>query len=102
MERGWTRLPYDGAAAREAEIPAPPAVPSNHVGAAPQYKLFDFRLPELSQQFNIPPDSDLIIEFFLIIKGMKSSDFLSLFLNLDPGCAIYVGNIKGDKSVFSM
>ena len=56
--------------------------------------MFDFRQPQLVQEFNIGPESMLIIEFHLIVKGMGKSGFLAFFLKLDPGFNIYVGNIK--------
>ena len=64
------------------------------VGIMPEYHMFDFRQPQLVQEFQIGPESMLIIEFHLIVKGMRNSGFLSFFLKLDPGFNLYVGNIK--------
>ena len=56
--------------------------------------MFDFRQPQMVQEFQIGAESMLIVEFHLLVKGMGNSGFLSFFLKLDPGFNIYVGNIK--------
>ena len=64
------------------------------IGVIPEYHMFDFRQPQIVQEFQIGPESMLIVEFHLLVKGMGNSGFLSFFLKLDPGFNIYVGNIK--------
>ena len=59
-----------------------------------KYHSFDFRKPKMVQEFQIAPDSMLKIDFYLLVKGIQNSGFLSFLLNLNPGFVIYVGGFK--------
>ena len=64
------------------------------MGVYIKYHSFDFRKPQMVQEFQIAPNSMLKIDFYLIVKGIKNSGFLSFLLNLNPGFNIYVGGFK--------
>merc|ERR1719369_1959431 len=99
VAQSWKELKYDSNIARGMGVGPPPQNMSNpnienKIGVIPEYHMFDFRQPQIVQEFQIGPDSMLIVEFHLLVKGMGNSGFLSFFLKLDPGFNIYVGNIK--------
>jgi len=95
----WSRLDYSSQHAKDLAIPPSPSyieLPNieNKFGAIPEYHMFDFRQPEMNQQFNVPKGASLLLEFNLVVQGLGHPGFLSFFLRLDPGFNVYVGNIK--------
>ena len=93
----WKKFFYDSSEAEEKNIEEPTidADKINEVGIMPEHHLFDFRQPSLTQEFQLEPDSLLIMEFLLLVRGVKSSGgIFSFFFKLDPGFDVYIGNIK--------
>ena len=60
----------------------------------PEHHLFDFRQPNLVQEFKLVQDSYLLIEFSLLVKGANSAGIFSFFFKMDPGFDVYIGNVK--------
>ena len=93
----WKKFFYDSSEAEEKDIEEPviDKVNINEVGVVPEHHLFDFRQPSLTQEFKLESDSLLVMEFLLLVKGVKSSGgIFSFFFKLDPGFDVYIGNIK--------
>jgi len=95
--RNWKKVLYSSNEMKQMLLSPPPVLQPNltinNIGVCPEYHTFDFRQPELTQEFIENNSSLLIIEFQLLLKG-EGGGILSLFFNLDPGFEIYVGNIK--------
>ena len=60
----------------------------------PEHHAFDFRQPSLVQEFLLASDSLLLMEFLLLVKGVKNTSLFSFFFHLNPGFDVYIGNIK--------
>ena len=94
---GWRKFYYDSEEAvdEEVDVPAIDSNSTNEVGIVPEHHLFDFRHPSLTQKFKIVPNSTLMVEFLLLVRGSKSSgNLFSFFFKLDPGFDVYFGNLK--------
>merc|ERR1712142_501637 len=99
VARGWRQLRYDSDTARALGVGPPPKDQSsknniNQIGVTPEDHKFGFRKPNMVEEFQTAPHSELKIDFHLIVKGMQNSGFLSFFLDTNPGFNIYVGSIK--------
>jgi len=99
--RNWRKLKYGSEAAEKLEVKAPPVLDpnfkNNELGVCPEYHSMDFRNPTLRQEFAVEKNSMLRIEFQLLVKGKANSalsGLFSLFLRLDPGFEVYVGDVK--------
>ena len=64
------------------------------VGLIPSGETFDFRYPSLIREFALAENTVLLMEWCLLVKGVTSTGFFAIFLKLNPGFDIYVGNIK--------
>ena len=64
------------------------------IGIVPEHHAFDFRQPSLVQEFLLASDSLLLMEFLLLVKGVKNTSLFSFFFHLNPGFDVYIGNIK--------
>lgn len=64
------------------------------VGLIPSGETFDFRYPSLIREFALAENTVLVMEWCLLVKGVTSTGFFAIFLKLNPGFDIYVGNIK--------
>ena len=110
----WRRLFYDSSEAESHAIFTPPYngvkinevwkvrwwfstnIKSNNwkVAIVPEHRLFDFRHPNLVQEFKIDPKSALLMEFLLLVKGSRNRGLFSFFFKLNAGLDVYFGNIK--------
>ncbi|XP_023347715.1 uncharacterized protein LOC111716477 isoform X2 [Eurytemora carolleeae] len=100
--QGWNTRNWEKVSYEEKKngfiVPTPPILhpdrSTNEIGISPVHRTFDFRLPEMTQEFLAEENAMLLIAFQLLVKGVSSSGLLSFFLRLDPGLEIYVGNVK--------
>ena len=64
------------------------------VAIVPEHRIFDFRHPNLVQEFKVKPESALLMEFLLLVKGSRNRGLFSLFFKLNAGLDVYFGNEK--------
>ena len=64
------------------------------VAIVPEHRIFDFRHPNLVQEFKVKPESALLVEFLLLVKGSRNRGLFSLFFKLNAGLDVYFGNEK--------